>query len=141
MIAITLLGLNAYRKLPLEELPRTDMPYVTVVTIYPGASPKEIETDCAKRIEDATGSLDGLKSITSSCLDNVCQTLLEFEIGTSVDDAANDIREKIDTILNDFPEGVEKPIVLKYDIKQYSSFTTGSFFTFSNLILYMLLYK
>ena len=116
MIAITLLGLNAYRKLPLEELPRTDMPYVTVVTIYPGASPEEIETDCAKRIEDATGSLDGLKSITSSCLDNVCQTLLEFEVGTSVDAAANDIREKIDTILNDFPEGVEKPIVLKYDI-------------------------
>ena len=66
MIAITLLGLNAYRKLPLEELPKTDMPYVTVVTIYPGASPEEIETDCAKRIEDATGSLDGLKSITSS---------------------------------------------------------------------------
>lgn len=116
MIAITGLGINAYRKLPLEELPRTDMPYITVVTIYPGASPEEIETDCAKRIEDATSSLDGLKSITSSCLDNVCQTLIEFEVGTDVDAAANDIREKIDTILKDFPDGIEKPIVLKYDI-------------------------
>lgn len=116
MIAITGLGLNAYRKLPLEELPKTDMPYVTVVTIYPGASPEEIETDVAKRIEDATGSLDGLKSLTSSCLDNVCQTLLEFEVGTNVDVAANDVREKIDIIINDFPEGVEKPRVLKYDI-------------------------
>ncbi len=116
MIAITCLGINEYRKLALEELPRTDMPYVTVVTIYPGASPEEIETDVAKRIEDATGSLDGLKSLMSSCLDNVCQTLLEFEVGTNVDAAANDVREKIDMILNDFPDGVEKPRVLKYDI-------------------------
>ena len=116
MIAVTFLGLNEYRKLPLEELPRTDMPFVTVVTIYPGASPEEIETDVAKRIEDATGSLDGLKSLMSSCLDNVCQTLLEFEVGTNVDTAANDVREKIDMIINDFPDGVEKPRVLKYDI-------------------------
>ena len=116
MIAVTCLGINEYRKLPLEELPRTEMPYVTVVTIYPGASPEEIETDVAKRIEDATGSLDGLKSLMSSCLDNVCQTLLEFEVGTDVDDAANDVREKIDMIINDFPDGVEKPRVLKYDI-------------------------
>ncbi|HNX76555.1 MAG TPA: efflux RND transporter permease subunit [Candidatus Rifleibacterium sp.] len=116
MLAITGLGINAYRKLPLEELPKTDMPYITVVTVYPGASPGEIETDVAKRIEDATGAIDGLKSLTSSCMENACQTLLEFNIGTDVDLAANDVREKLDLIARDFPEGVEKPKVLKFDI-------------------------
>ncbi len=116
MLAITGLGINSYRKLPLEELPKTEMPYITVVTIYPGASPGEIETDVARRIEDATGAIDGLKSLTSSCMENACQTLLEFYIGTDVDLAANDVREKLDLIARDFPDGVEKPKVLKYDI-------------------------
>lgn len=116
MIAITGMGLNSYRKLALEELPKTDVPFVTVVTIYPGASPEEIETDVAKPIEDAVSSIDGLKHLSSSCLENVCQTFLEFQVGVDTDQAANDIRDKIDMILRDFPDGVEKPMVLKYDI-------------------------
>lgn len=116
MLAIAGLGINSYRKLPLEELPKTEMPFITVVTIYPGASPSEIETDVARKIEDATGSIEGLKSLTSSCMENACQTFLEFHIGTDVDRAANDVRDKLDLILKDFPEGVEKPKVLKFDI-------------------------
>ncbi len=116
IIALTGLGLNSYRKLPLEELPKTDMPYVTVFTIYPGASPAEIETDIAKPIEDAVGTIDGLKNITSSCMENACQTLLEFNIGVDFDQAANDVREKVDLILNNFPDGVGKPKILKFDV-------------------------
>ena len=116
IIALSALGINSYRKLPLEELPKTDVPYVTVVTIYPGATPEEIETDIAKPVEDAVGTIDGLKHITSSSMENVCQTLLEFKIGIDVDTAANDVREKLDLIINDFPEGVEKPKVLKFDV-------------------------
>lgn len=116
MLAITGLGINSYRKLPLEELPKTEMPFITVVTVYPGASPGEIETDVARKVEDATGSIEGLKSITSSCMENVCQTFLEFHIGTNVDQAANDVRDKLDLIVKDFPDGVDKPKVLKFDI-------------------------
>jgi len=116
LIGLTLLGLNAYRKMGIEYLPKVDVPYVTVVTIYPGGSPQEIETDIAKRIEDAVVSIDGLKHVTSSCMENVCQTLLEFNLEVDVDVAANDTREKLDLIINDFPSGTEKPKVLKFDI-------------------------
>ncbi|MBX7257513.1 MAG: efflux RND transporter permease subunit, partial [Candidatus Hydrogenedentes bacterium] len=116
IIGLTLLGLNAYRKVGLEFMPKIDIPYITVVTIYPGASPSEIETDVAKRIEDAVVSIDGLKHVTSTCMEDHAQTLLEFQLNVDVDTAANDVREKLDLILNDFPEGVEKPKVLKYDI-------------------------
>ncbi|MCC6696316.1 MAG: efflux RND transporter permease subunit [Candidatus Hydrogenedentes bacterium] len=116
IIGLTLLGLNAYRKMGVEFMPKVDVPYVTVVTVYPGASPGEIESDVAKRIEDAVVSIDGLKHVSSSCMENVCQTLLEFEIEIDVDVAANDIRDKLDLIANDLPETAETPKVLKYDI-------------------------
>lgn len=116
IIALTFLGINAYRKMGLELLPSVDMPYVTVLTIYPGGSPQEIETDIAKRIEDVVVSVEGLKHVTSTCMENVCHTLLEFNIEVDVDIAANDVREKLDLIVNDFPSGTEKPNVLKFDI-------------------------
>ncbi len=116
MIALIGLGFNSYRKLPLEELPKTEMPFITIMTVYPGASPDIIEADVAKPVEDAVGAIDGLKNITSSSMENACQTLLEFRIGVDVDRAANDIREKLDLITHRFPEGVEKPRVLKFDI-------------------------
>ncbi|MEN6424433.1 MAG: efflux RND transporter permease subunit [Phycisphaerales bacterium] len=116
IIGLTLLGLNAYRKLGLELMPKMDVPYITITTLYPGASPEQIETDVAKRIEDQMVTIDGLKHVSSACMENVCQTLLEFELDVDVDIAATDVREKLDLIRADFPEDVEDPKILKFDI-------------------------
>ena len=116
IIGLTLLGFNAYRKMGLELMPRVDLPYITITTTYPGASPEEIETDIAKRIEDEVVAIDGLKHVSSTCMENVCQTLIEFNLDVDVDIAATDVREKIDLILDDFPDGVEDPQILKFDV-------------------------
>ena len=116
IIGLALLGLNAWRKLGLELMPRIDAPYITVTTVYPGASPEQIETDVAKRIEDIVVTIDGLKHVSSGCMENVCQTLLEFELDVDVDIAATDVREKLDLIKADFPADVEDPKILKFDI-------------------------
>jgi hydrophobic/amphiphilic exporter-1 (mainly G- bacteria), HAE1 family len=116
IIGLTLLGVNAWRKMGLELLPKMDLPYVTIVTVYPGASPEEIEVDVAKRIEDAVTTIDGLKHVTSSCMENVCQTLLEFQLDVDVDIAATDVREKLDLIRAELPADVEDPKIQKYDI-------------------------
>jgi len=116
IIGLTLLGFNAYRKMGLELMPKMDVPFITVVTIYPGASPDQIETDIAKRIEDQVVTIDGLKHVSSSCMENVCQTLLEFDLGVNVDIAATDVREKLDLIRADFPTDVEDPKIMKFDI-------------------------
>ena len=116
IIALTILGFNAARKIGLELMPRADLPYITITTIYPGASPSEIETDIAKPIEDQMVSLDGLKHVTSTCMENVALTLLEFRLEVDVDIAATDVREKLDLIRADFPEDAEDPRILKYDI-------------------------
>ncbi|MCD4831192.1 MAG: efflux RND transporter permease subunit [Anaerohalosphaeraceae bacterium] len=116
IIGLTLLGINAYRKMGIELMPKMELPYITIVTVYPGASPEQIETDVAKRIEDKVVSIDGLKHVNSACMENVCQTLLEFELDVDVDIAATDVREKLDLIRADFPEDVEDPKILKFDI-------------------------
>lgn len=116
IIGLALLGLNSYRKMGLELMPRIDIPIITVVTVYPGATPDEIETDIARRIEDEVVAISGLKHVNSIALENVCQTLLEFEIEVNVDIAAMDVRERLDLIRADFPEGVEDPVIMKFDI-------------------------
>jgi len=116
VIGLSLLGANAYRKMGLELMPKVDVPYITIVTIYPGASPEELETDVAKRIEDAVVSIDGLKHTSSTCMENVCQTLLEFQMGVDVDIAATDVREKLDLIRADLPADVEDPKIQKFDV-------------------------
>jgi hydrophobic/amphiphilic exporter-1 (mainly G- bacteria), HAE1 family len=116
LIGLALLGMNSYRKLGLELMPALDAPFITINTLYPGASPGQIEVDVAKPIEDAVVAIDGLKHVSSSCMENLCLTFLEFESEVDVDIAATDVREKIDLIRNDFPEDVEDPRILKYDI-------------------------
>ena len=116
IIGLALLGLRALTEMGLELLPKMDAPMITVTTVYPGASPEQIETDVAKRIEDQVVSLDGLKHVNSTCMENVCLTFLEFTTQTDVDIAAIDVREKIDLVRGDFPQDVEDPVVAKFDV-------------------------
>lgn len=116
LIGLTILGVNAYRNMGLELMPKIDVPFITVVTVYPGASPDDLEIDVAKRIEDAVSSIEGLKHVNSVCMENVCQTLIEFEMSVDVDIAATDVREKIDLVRAELPEDAEDPIIQKFDI-------------------------
>jgi len=101
LIALIGLGLNSYRKLSIEDMPKVDIPYVTVVTTWVGASPEDIEKDVSKHIEDAVSGIDGLRHIESSSLENVNQVVLEFNVGVDVDVAAQEVREKVDAVLDD----------------------------------------
>lgn len=116
LIALVALGINSYRKFSLEDMPAVDVPYVTVSTVWVGASAEDIEKDITKHIEDAVSGIDGLKHIHSDNLENLSQILLEFKVGVNVDIAAQDVREKTDTVLSDLPDGAERPVIQKYDI-------------------------
>ncbi|MDD3154682.1 MAG: efflux RND transporter permease subunit [Victivallaceae bacterium] len=116
ILMLLFLGLAMYRTIGIDTLPKFDVPYIQISTVYPGASPEEIEVDVAKRIEDAVASIDGLKHTTSVCMENLCATTLEFEIGTDVDLMVHEVREKLNTIADDFPALVEKPKLGKLNI-------------------------
>ncbi len=116
ILCLMIFGILAYRNIGVDLLPQVDVPYVTITVVYPGASPDEIETTVAKKIEDAVVQVDGIKHLTTTCLNNFCQVLIEFELKRNVDVAATDVREKVDLIREDLPDEAEEPQILKFDI-------------------------
>ena len=115
IIVLVMLGINAYRKLSVDLLPSVDVPYVRIRAEYQGGSPEEIEVEVARRIEDVVASLDGLRHISSMCMENECRINLEFYMGIDVDVAATDVRENLNRIRDDFPDGVDEPTIRKID--------------------------
>jgi hydrophobic/amphiphilic exporter-1 (mainly G- bacteria), HAE1 family len=115
VVAILVLGYYALGRMQVELQPKVDFPYITIVTVYPGASPEEIETLITKPIEDAVAGAEGLRQITSTSQFGVSQVALEFNIGTNLSDAYLEVQSKLNTILNQLPEGAERPTILKLD--------------------------
>ncbi len=112
-VAVIVLGLFSLMRLPIDQMPEMDPPYVTVMTTYAGANASEIETNITKLIENSLNSVDGLKDITSNSRDNLSVVTLEFEWGSDIDEALNDIRSYVDLLYDNLPDGVSRPMILK----------------------------
>ena len=112
-VAVIVLGLFSLTRLPIDQMPEMDPPYVTVMTTYAGANASEIETNITKIVENSLNSVDGLKNITSTSKDNISVVSLEFEWGSDIDEALNDIRSYVDLLYDNLPDGVSRPMILK----------------------------
>lgn len=116
LLVLILFGSLAFNKLNLNNMPEVEVPFVTVTTVYPGAGPKETETLITKKIEDAVSTISQIKRIESYNLDGVAINLIEFELSKNVDVANQEVKDKVDQILNELPEDAKKPIIQKIDI-------------------------
>ena len=131
-VAVIVIGVFSLSRLPIDQFPEMDPPFITVMTTYPGASASEIETNVTKLIENSLTSVDGLKELTSSSRDNMSVVSLELEWGTDRDEAANDIRSYIDMIKSNLPDGCSSPVMFKLNsslmpIIQYSVMAQESY--------------
>ena len=115
IIVLVMIGMWLYSRLSIDLLPSMEIPTVLVRCEYEGASPAEIEIEVVKRIEDAVSSLDGIKHVTSMSIEDQAQIQLEFNMGIDVDVAATDIREALNRIRDDFPDGAKEPTIRKID--------------------------
>lgn len=113
-VAVLVLGLYSMSRLPIDQLPEIDPPFVTVMTTYPGASASEIETNVTKLLENSLNSVDGLKELTSTSSDNMSMVALEMEWGTNIDEVMNDIRSTLDMTKDNLPDGCSTPYILKF---------------------------
>lgn len=116
LVVLVVMGLYSYQRLVVEMMPNIEFPFIIVTTVYPGASPAEIESQVTKKIEDEIATIANVKNLTSYSQENVSLVLVEFELETSVDLDAIDVKDKVDAILFDLPDGVEKPVIQKFDI-------------------------
>ena len=115
MALLVVLGIFSFRRLPIDQFPEVDIPMITVQTVYPGASAEVIEREVTRRMEEAFNPVEGVDRITSITLEGVSQVMVEFDLDRNVDQAAQDIRTKIDGIRRDLPEAIEPPLVQKFD--------------------------
>ena len=112
-VAILLFGLVSLQRLPLDIMPEMELPTLTIMTIYPGASAEEVEEQVTKTLEEILTSTEGLKEIHSSSQENVSFIALQFDWGTNVTDAANDARDLLELTKRKLPDDAENPIIYK----------------------------
>ena len=113
--AIVVMGIYSLVQIPVDLYPEMDPPFISVMTTYVGANAGDIEANVTKQLEDALNSVDKMKEITSTSSDNLSIVNLEFEWGTNLDEATNDIRDVVDRIIDFLPEGVERPTIFKFN--------------------------
>src|SRR5512132_3478720 len=95
--------------------PTIDLPTITVTVINPGASPQEIETEITDKVEGAVNTISGIDELRSTSVEGVCQVFITFLLEKNPDIAAQEVRNKVDLIVNDLPVTAEQPVVQKLD--------------------------
>lgn len=113
---LLLAGGFSYSLLNYEFIPKIAPPVLTVVSIYPGASPSEVEQSVTKKLEDAIAPMEGIKDIKSTSEESVSLIIAEFDYAVDIDLTLQDAQRKINAVLKDLPEDVEAPTLDKFDI-------------------------
>jgi multidrug efflux pump len=108
-------GVIAFDRLPLREYPDIDPPVVSIETVYPGAAANVVETRITRLIEDRIAGVEGIRYVQSTSEDGRSAISVEFEIDRDVDAAANDIRDRVSTVLDDLPDEADPPEIQKVD--------------------------
>lgn len=109
------LGFVAYANLPIEKTPKIDFPIITISVTYPGATPLDVETLVVNKIEDAVSEVSEIKKIRSQSYESFGYIYVEFLLSADVNVKSIEIKDKVEAILNDLPDDIEKPIIEKYD--------------------------
>lgn len=115
MLALVTLGLFSYKRLSVEMFPNVEVPVISIVTKFPGASPETVEREVSKRIEEAVNQVAGVKHVTSFSRESVSTVVVEFRLEEKLNEVAQESRAKIAAVRGELPKGVEEPIIQKLD--------------------------
>lgn len=113
--AVMVFGAFSLRLLPVNLMPEISYPKLTVRTEYPGAAPAEVENDVARPLEEVLGVVTGVTRLSSVSTAGNCDVVMEFAWDTDMDDANQDVLEKLDAIRPQLPDDVKAPLILRYD--------------------------
>jgi len=113
-VALIVMGIYSLVQIPVDLYPEMELPFVVVYATYPGASASDIESNVTRPLEDALNSVSNLKELTSTSNDAVSVVFMNFEYGTNLDEASNDIRSALSFVERGLPEDCEKPTIIKF---------------------------
>jgi HAE1 family hydrophobic/amphiphilic exporter-1 len=115
MLVLVVLGITAYKRLPIEQFPDVSFPVVVVQTAYPGASPEAVEDEVTRRIEESVNSVAGIKTLSSRSYEGVSLVIVEFELTVEAQTAAQEVREKVAAVRAQLRDEVEDPVVSRFN--------------------------
>jgi len=114
-VGMIVIGLYSLVQLPVDLYPEIELPFITVVTTFPGTSASDVEENVTRPIENALNSVGNLKELTSTSSDGLSVVFLQFEYGSNLDDAMNDIRSNLNFVTRALPDGAEDPTIIKFN--------------------------
>ena len=114
-----ILGLFSLSRLKIDLFPNVTLPSISVVTFYRGASSEDVEKLVTEPLERNFSTIPNLKNIQSYSQENLSTIILEFEQGTDLDAATNDIRDRLDLALLQLPSGIERPKIFKFNLSNF----------------------
>ncbi|MFP5486280.1 MAG: efflux RND transporter permease subunit, partial [Gammaproteobacteria bacterium] len=115
-VLLTLAGLLAFRSMKVQNFPDMDLPVVMVTASLPGAAPGQLESDVARKIENAIATTQGLKHITSTLTDGTATIAAEFQLEKPVQEAVDDVRSAVSRVRSDLPADLRDPIITKLEL-------------------------
>jgi len=115
-LLLVVLGLVSFFSIGIDQFPNVELPIVTVTTTLRGASPEEMETSITKPLEEIINTVQGIDELTSVTREGVSSITVQFLFERNRDVAAQDVRDKVNTILSRLPAGTEAPIIDKFDV-------------------------
>ncbi len=119
MLALVTLGAVSYKRLAIDMFPNVEIPIVTIVTKFPGASPESVEREVSKRIEEAVNPIAGVKRVMSTSREGVSTVMVEFRLEVRINDAAQETRTKVGAVRGELPQGIEEPVIQKMDFSAF----------------------
>jgi len=115
VLSLVVVGYFAYLQLGVDRFPKVDFPTITISTHLTGAAPEEIETDITDKVEEAVNTISGIDQLQSISSEGQSQVIVQFVLEKDTDVAAQEVRDKINTILRDLPKDADPPIIQKFD--------------------------
>jgi len=115
MLALVTLGLFSWRRLPIDMMPDVEIPVLSIITEFPGASPETVEREVTKRIEEAVNPISGVKHVISVSREGLSSVIVEFNLEVKINDVSQEARAKINAIRRELPEGMKEPVIQKFD--------------------------
>lgn len=115
MVALMVLGVMGYNRMAVDQFPEVTFPVIVVQTAYDGAAPSSVENDVSRPIEEALNTVSGIKTLTSRSYEGISVVVAQFELGTDIKKALQDVRGKIDTVKRGLRDEVDDPVVSQND--------------------------
>jgi HAE1 family hydrophobic/amphiphilic exporter-1 len=115
ILVLVVVGLYSLPQLGVDRFPNFDIPYVTITTTLPGATPEEMETQVTEEIEKQVNTVSGIDTLSSTSSEGASVVVVSFNLEKNGDVAANEVRSKVDLALPNLPDDANKPVVQKLD--------------------------